>query len=214
MAPIVNLYRLVMGGRLFSTEQWSCTLHVNSTPVQVGPLVTTGGVGKACIDLVQNPAAKFSPGTKLDFVKFNRIDPVTAKYADNGPTVEIQQLAMGTPDAGTAYPAQVACVATLRTFLTRGRGHAGRIYIPVEDVGVANTTGEISSVTADGIAVAVATFIGAVNTALPGGKVCVYSKVGQVANDVTSVDVGVIMDTMRSRRTSLLEKYENAAVNP
>lgn len=125
-------------------------------------------------------------------------------YGDTGESVEYF---LPTADAGTAangYP-QIALVLSLRTSRPRGLASNGRMYIP--SAMPIDTDGLISTSDATGAATAGAAFIGAVND-VGLGDVVVMSSVGTgLAEAVTSVRVGRVMDTQRRRRNALPELY-------
>ncbi len=103
------------------------------------------------------------------------------------------------------YPDQVALAVTLDTARRGPRGR-GRFYLPGIAVGLA-TDGLIVDVMAKNIANSAATFVNAVNAAWPdNGGVAIASTFAEI-NLVTSVRVGRVLDTIRSRRSSLIEGY-------
>lgn len=123
--------------------------------------------------------------------------------------------------AGT-YPAQLATVATLRTDVPRGRGSKGRMFLPVCDgFGDVETDGRASTSAAQGVANAVRDFIVDINAAYAAaqsgdeylGVVGVASNVGVgVSREVTSITVGRVTDTIRSRRNRQTEDPQVAAI--
>lgn len=109
----------------------------------------------------------------------------------------------------TVIPQQTVAV-TLLTARARGRASKGRFYLPpaFRTIGA---DGTFPATEADAIETAVVTWLNAINAAVVDGTqigpVAVMSKLGTgTTNDVTAVGVGRVMDTMRSRRASLLEQ--------
>lgn len=202
MAPVQTLYRLVWGGRLYEAEQWSCSLHVNSP---AGLNLAASTFQAALTAWMGDGGAAINDKAHLDEIKFNEIVPTTGRYALPTTNVLAQNdIAVGTTQGGAP---QLSLVISLRTALPRGRGHAGRFYSPTGNLGV-GSDGRISAVAAAGAAAAGAQLVSSINdvVAVGTGKVVVFSKIAQTVQEVTSVRVGRVIDTMRSRRTSLSEE--------
>lgn len=201
MAPVTNLYKLAFSGRLFAVESWSCSLHVDAP----------SGLNLAASNFLAPLQAWFgavgtknSVQAKLDEVKFNQINPVTARYTLPTSNNLLQMDAStGNTSAG---PGQNSLVISFRTALDRGRGHVGRIYPPTGAIAV-TSDGRVASADASALAGTTATLLNAINStvAVGAGRVVVFSKIGQLVEPVTAVRVGRVMDTMRSRRASQLE---------
>lgn len=206
--PVQTLYRLVWGGRLFDTEGWSCSLHVGSA---AGLNLAASTFNAALVAWMARPGSAISSAARLDFVKFNQINPLTAKYSLPSSNEVIQNdLAVGV--ASPQLP-QLSLAVSTRTVFARGRAHAGRFYPPSGVVSSVQPDGRVSSAAAIAAASSAATLLQGINTAVgAGSRVVVFSRVGQFAEPVTNVRVGRVMDTMRSRRTSLLEDYAQAVV--
>lgn len=125
------------------------------------------------------------------------------------------------PTASSLHPYQVALVASLNTQRVGAVGR-GRMFLPVHS-GALGTDGRLSVADVTGVAASLTTFIQALNSTLvypsnvtpegPQPRVVVSSggsvKLGiPPANyAVTSVRVGRVFDTMRSRRRSQVEEY-------
>jgi hypothetical protein len=121
-------------------------------------------------------------------------------------------------------PPQAALVVSLNTSRT-GRVGRGRFYLPMPCFPSSPTDLLISDAAAHGVALAASTWIKALNDAAANGsppqgpRVCVASG-GSVKNavppgnyEVTSVRVGRVVDTVRSRRNALDEAYSaNVAI--
>lgn len=208
MAPVGTLHRLVWGGRLFDKESWSCSLNIGGTPaVNLAASTFQAAIGT----WMATSSAKISAAAKLDFIKFNDINPVTGRYV-LPISDEILQNDMATGVLAPG-PGQNSIVVSTRTTLQRGRAHAGRWYPPTGGVPIVALDGRISAADAAGMAGAARTLVNAINTALAGqGQVVVFSKVGQSVQPVTAIRVGRVVDTMRSRRAQLLEDASQVAL--
>lgn len=157
---------------------------------------------------------------RLRSVKWNRIG-VDGRYASDGETREIL-VGEGGGVGGGGRPVfynapQIALAITLRTGRSRGLARAGRFYLPAPSFQADNNTGTIL----DGQAQAMATFwggwldglalnVGPINV---GAQAVVMSKGRNngagagVTEPVTAVDCGVVLDTIRSRRNQIDERY-------
>lgn len=108
------------------------------------------------------------------------------------------------PSASIPYP-QVTMAVTTGTTVSRGRAHAGRFYLPA-CAPVLDTNGRVAVATVDAIEAVARTWILAINATAQVAACAVFSKLGTgTVWDITSVGVGRVTDTMRSRRRSLAE---------
>lgn len=204
-----HLY-LQWGGSLPGAEQWSCGMRM--TEVSSGPWPDTDAAAMlaAASTAIQafhvRSASKISVYAMLNFIKLNPID-VSGHYV-----LPTTNEAIITPTGGGSstnlYPNQVALVATLRTAVTRGPAHAGRIYLPMPTAATL-PDGEISAADRDTIKGSLTTLLTDLNAIRANYKVAVYSrKLGAPAQRlVTNFDVGRVLDTQRRRRKSLRENY-------
>lgn len=222
MSYLAPFFRLVIGGTIY-TERWNTSLSflggatkeadstiLNSLQTAIGSWYAgTGGTGVGI-------HANF----KLDTIKFNRIgtdgkymDPVSQTYTYTTP------VAGGGPSIQP--PSQLAVVATLKTNVARGRAARGRMFLPACNgfVAVASTDGRALAADALRVAGAVSTLINTLNSTVSswaggvGSQVTIMSDLGTgAAHTVTSVEVGRVTDTMRSRRSQLSEAREKSSV--
>lgn len=105
------------------------------------------------------------------------------------------------------YPYQVAVVTSLNTARS-GPSGKGRFFLPAPDYPLSND-GRISATDAGGLASTAKDFLGEVNAVTieaGAGPVSVMSSKGY-ASPVTSVRVGRVLDTHRSRRSDMLEGF-------
>lgn len=209
MAYPHNIFRLVMSGTLAGSETFSYGITIDKT-------FTTGSapeeVPVGVLDAVEafHSDANIAIGTQavLTMVKFNEID-VNGRYASTENTV-LHEFDPGIPGTGgNTMPPQVALAVTLRTAQRRGRASSGRFYIPKLG-GAIGTDGRLAAAQALQVATVATTFLNDLNTALDGiGRVAVASDIGTGAiNPVTHVEVGRVLDTIRSRRRSLDEERQ------
>ena len=207
MAYAHNFFRLVCSGTLVGSETFSYGLSFSRlSTAGNGPEEVPQGVIDAVTAFHSDANVGIGSQAVLTTIKLNEID-VNGRYANSGETV-LADLDPGVPGSGsTSMPPQVALAITLRTAKMRGRAHVGRFYIP-RLAGAIGVDGRLSSGQAETIAGVATTFLNSLNTAMAGiGRVAVMSDVGTGnENLVTHVEVGRVLDTMRSRRRSLEEE--------
>lgn len=203
MAITGQLFKLAWGGRLFQEESWACSMHVFKSDTMEG---TSGAFQTALEQWLPTASGLLSDAAKLDFIKWNQIDPVTGKYLSTT-TADTTVVGGDIRGSGSSAPGQIAACVSLTTALQRGRGHRGRIYAPA-GLGWCNTdaNGQQSGLHVAAMANVTATLINSIN-AVSTGRVVVFSKVGQIVVEVDGVECGNVVDTQRRRRSSIPEVY-------
>lgn len=159
------------------------------------------------------PPIQAQAGVKLTGIKLNRIG-TDGKYMDPETREHVYPTPIAGSGAGTS-PAQCSVVSTLATARPRGRASKGRMYLPpCGHMSTLGTDGRLSTANAAACAASTKGFIDRVNSHyLLMGAVGVASDAGAGAFEhVTEVRVGRVVDTVRSRRASLLEDYQSVAV--
>ena len=149
----------------------------------------------------------------LTSIKLNRLD-TAGHYAD--PIAMEHVYPTPIPGAYTGnFPPQLATVATLRTSLARGRGSKGRMFLPPNQAyGTFDTSGRLTASAALAVAQGVKGLFDRLNASYAGiGRVGVASDAGTGKFEhVTQVSVGRTVDTMRSRRSTLVEDYQTVTI--
>lgn len=206
MAVSGNLHKLVWGGSLSVTEQWSCSLHFST----IGTVLRDPSLASTALTAWMTRATTLvGSHTKFEWIKLNQVDPLTGRYTDPAQAnTWFKPVALGGL-GGYGYPQLTLAVSTM-TAVVRGRGHAGRFYPPVGASVPASDNGVVALATVQGMASSALQLIQDLNNDL-GGKCVVFSKLGQVDNDITHVRVGRIIDTQQRRRRSLIEDYQSSA---
>lgn len=158
---------------------------------------------------------------RLTSIKLNRIG-TDGKYVDAATMEHVYGSFISGGGPNVFLPPQLATVATLRTDVERGKASKGRMFLPVcSGFNIVGSDGRASSAAALRCAQGVASLIDRINTIYnspPGvatpGHVAIMSNIGSgTTRTVTSVTVGRVTDTMRSRRSSLIEGPETAPVS-
>lgn len=201
-----------LSGRLRGNETWSISYRMTD-PHPIGDRAAHEELleGVATVTKAAWPEAGAGSPAVLDLIKVNEIRP-DGKYAQAYTLLEDIPAPGLSPTQSTTFPNQVAVVITLETGATRGLAHRGRLFLPVP-IGVIGTDGLITTQIANFLATQWKAYFDAIN-ALPGGpQVVVASNVREGAmRPVTAVSVGRVLDTVRSRRTSLREERSIVAL--
>jgi hypothetical protein len=194
---------LAFGGPLYGAEQWSISLR--STPnFADNDAVGLDRIADLVGDWHEGAPAVVGGFAPMTWLKFNRIG-VDGKYvADRTNRVDFAPPRVN--NTGSPHAPQVSLVATLETGNLRGLAHRGRMFLPCPTAAVSND-GRIPAAAAQAAATKVASLITALNADPSYGETRIYSNVREGASRlVTGVTVGRVLDTMRSRRTSLPEE--------
>ena len=198
---------------------------ISDTTGGVGGLdaIDTDAHGQALAESFQNTWRNVNSGVNdmalITLMKWNRIG-TDGRYASDESRDILPSETIGLSGGGkpTYYlPPQCSLAITLRTGKSRGLARAGRFYLPAPSFATDNNTGQLSTTDAlrvancwgawlDGLAITV----GPLNVGL---QAVVMSK-GRgsgsgpgAMNRVNAVEVGRVIDTMRSRRRAIKEDY-------
>lgn len=159
----------------------------------------------------------YSQSVALRWGKLNAIGP-DGKYASSSES-NVYDLPNAPVVGNTEAPSKVPQIALAVSWGTeRARGHAskGRIYVPMPSVEPAST-GRVPTATCQTLATAWATQIDELNDIIQGvGQerpiASVVSGISGAWAPITTVRVGNVLDTQRSRRSALVEAYSTADV--
>lgn len=134
------------------------------------------------------------------------------RYVDKFGTVEHVLTTPAAGGGGAQYPPQVAAAVTLETNASRGLASKGRFYVPSPVGSFETGPGLFSISAAANLAIRATTLVEDLNEELEGWTVAVVSgtRTG-AARLVNRVSVGRVLDTIRSRRTSLVEDRQAGA---
>lgn len=205
MAVIGTLHKVVFGGTLAVTETWSCSVHMlTATPTDL----TFAPLDAAIKAWIATTGTNLNVLAKYEWIKANAINPATGKYVDQTGARTFFTATPVSGAAGTGDPAATVAVTT-RTSNTRGLGHAGRFFPPVFASSL-GTDGLIQPSTATAMANGAKALLTGFIAA--GGAPVVFSRRGQVANVITGVSVGRVIDHQNRRRRNLLETYVNVSL--
>lgn len=158
--------------------------------------------------------ARIWAGAVLKSIKFATID-TTGHYTVE-PYIVAENVGGASASGDALHPPQVSWCTTLEdrpapgSAITSSRRKRGRMYLPCPVLIVGPTTGEVDPTDAAACAAAVAACIEGLNTD-GGGNVVVASKIDG-NHIVNHVRVGCALDTIRSRRKSLVEHYAGVTI--
>lgn len=205
--PAAHYYVTVRGDGYNQTETWQFGLRLAATDPAAPP---TQAMADGIRNAFNNAWANMFACRFLRFlgVKLTWLTP--AGLIQPGFVPIFSDLAA--PAAGTENPAntthiipQGSQVATLRTAIPRGHASHGRIFLPPV-CSQLQSDGRLTAAATLNTATQVKNFIEAVNILAGVSSTVVMSNVGAGASAaVTSVQMGLVVDTHRSRRRSLGE---------
>ena len=222
-----SFHRLVAIGSLYTDETFNFSLSIvpQGEPLLAVTDTFANSVASAVESWFDNAQGSTGVGitssARLTSVKLNRIN-AAGLYQDPD-SIEIP-IPGGTAGGSASFPApQLTVAVTLATEVPRGRGSKGRFYLPPLGTltTVTNTTGKMSTTTAGQIAQGAAALLNSINAvyATEYDAVDFNPRVGVASNagagrflPCTEVRVGLVIDTMRSRRASLSEQYQVQAL--
>lgn len=198
--------RVVVSGTIYGIEEWSFGVTLIPRDGATGGNITS--IPQSVQDATQNFVVQScSSAVRLRMIKANPLD-TDGRYQSQGRTTAWEwPLPLPVGSGGNLQPAQIALAVSLRTANPRGLAGKGRFYLPGPNAGI-GSDGYVAPSAVEGLQARAATWIAALNAGFPTWRVGVASDVrGGAIQPVTGVTVGRVLDTVRSRRTKLLEQY-------
>jgi hypothetical protein len=105
-------------------------------------------------------------------------------------------------------------VFSLRTATAGGSGR-GRLYWPATGIALSTTTMRVPAATVTAVLAAVESYLTSIKTAidatLDGISLAVWSRTLESTANVTTIQMGDVVDTQRRRRDTLVETYQSIA---
>lgn len=193
----------VFGGTAAPYERW--TFRLNLAPGEAGAdLAALAEAARVAFN--QSLIDSIRPHARLTEIKTASIG-VDGKYLTDPVVLGVD--VGGNGQVGLDYPSQVALAVSLGTE-RRGATGRGRFYLPAPAVSLDFSTGQVFAAQCEAVRANAAFFLTQLNTAAGFGNVVVASSKGYLS-PVTSVRVGRVLDTIRSRRTDTREDYTTEA---
>lgn len=211
MAYPDSFLRFVAIGSLYGNETFSYSISFtrNESGRPAAPDEVPQGVIDATVAFHQSTIGT-GTGAVLQTIKLNEIG-TNGRYVSSGDTVRHDFDPPVAGVGGANMPPQSALAITLRTDAQRGRAARGRFYVPTLARAVSQDGRITVAQATDAVAVST-TFLNALNAALPGWSAAVVSDIGAgTFREVKYLEVGRVLDTIRSRRTSLDEDRQTGA---
>lgn len=212
MAVSGTLHKIVWGGTLCDTESWACSLHYLT---QEPTLLDLEAIKAAAKTFLQDGATGFNKSATMTFIKANPLNPATGNYSLATESHELNFAPLSPSSGSVLGPPQLSVVVSLETARARGLASKGRFFPPW--AGTVGQNGKIAGPDTSSAQYAIAqgaiVMIRALDAMGPiPGQVVVFSLKGQIAEPVTGVRVGNVVDTQRRRRASLIEDYFHVAI--
>lgn len=202
--------RLVVIGTLYDVEDFSFSLNFIDGPAANPPSEVFPGVVDEVSRYFANSNAPLSLHASLTTVKLNLIGENGRYVGDETVLHDFVPPIPGGSSSNVA-PQLSLCISTT-TDAARGRAHAGRYYLPIPG-GPVQGDGRLSPAYRNAALAEAKTFITNLNQALYPWRAGVVSNVGAgEERPITGVRVGLVMDTMRSRRDKFTEDYAYSEV--
>lgn len=202
--------RLQASGPLYVSEAWSCTLSFSGGTIPTPTQAMADGAGEAFRRLIQDSEGPLIANRAgLATVKLARIG-ADGLYVDPRPVSWVSPDVGGSRgQSGTNVPPQIALAVTLEGSNPRGPAGRGRFYLPVP-AGALQTDGRLTEAYAAHAAHLSAAMIREAEAAIGLQAYIVGAATakgrGPARQQVAQVSVGRVLDTIRSRRTSLPEE--------
>ena len=210
--------RLTFGGQVSSEDVWSNGLALAVNTAGMAPTAFAALEPEdfdAAIRAAYIGSGGIASYNNLTYIKLALIG-TDGKYLEDAKIYDYPAPVTGT--INYAMPPQDSVVVSLLTAAKRGLANRGRIYLPSGFADVGNN-GKVTTANQTSIANRFVTFINAVNgvgTSTGANTVAsIVSGVGAGAiRNITSIEVGNLMDSQRRRRNRLTETYVAADLTP
>jgi hypothetical protein len=211
---MADLLRVSLVGAMPNGEEWS-----------VNPVFRIGGdfgapVSPTQAQTIATAIAAVAIPTSLTVANATSVSFNGARVEArmlNGTLESLAEAIKPTPTFGTggnAHPFQTAIVSSLRTG-TPGASGRGRLYWPATAIAIQTSTLRPATATITSTLSGVKTLLSGVQAAidvtLDGVSLCVWSRSLNSTANVTSVQMGDVLDTQRRRRDVLVEGYSSLA---
>lgn len=197
--------RLSLTGTVYGIERFAIRLNLSDPPSSVDRQARFDDMVADCVAFWGRGATRINALSVLTEVKLAEIG-ANGKYTGDPLIAAVNQV--GAVSAGVGYPPQISLAVSLDTDLRGPRGR-GRFFLPTP-VANLSATAEISVLDAESVRASTVTWLEALNNATGidanAPEVVIASTYG-TNSKVTGVRVGRVLDTIRSRRRSLPERY-------
>jgi hypothetical protein len=199
----------VLGTAWNGTETWqfgvNCRHLDGVPPTDAGLLALATALAQPTMTMLTSTASLMSADARLTAIKCALVGTDGKYPAASTPGI----YTYATPVAGVVSQGgipQATMAVTLLTNIPRGRASRGRFFMPLTNVAVA-ADGRITAAQADAMEAIVKVWLNAIIADANVTAILVMSGLGAgTSGVVNAIGVGRVVDTMRSRRRSLLEQ--------
>lgn len=190
------LYRHVVSGTFYATEEWSFTLHTDSA----NDLATANTRMVTAVEAMWTGKldADVSTGVIVTEVSTASLTVATGQQISR----VIADVNLPGASATQSLPAQCATAISLTTPLATRAGR-GRFYLPPLRVS-AVASGRLAGGTIANIVTSIEAFFASLDGGTPLTPV-LYSRTTHLTTNVTGANVGDVIDTQRRRRNKMIE---------
>lgn len=207
-------YLLTYGGTLLGPETWTQGLRVWFEDMSRTQAEEEADLAAfAAVLAAWWPSQTISgAAVRLSWAKFNKIG-VDGHYVNQYTNLhEWTAPGIASPNQGPLYPNQVSLVVSLTTNVARGLACRGRLYFYAGGIAV-ETDGRIGTTAQTSVTTKAKDLLDDLNGATDGVLVVASNVREGAIRLIEGIKVGRVLDTMRSRRTSLDEGYSTSAVD-
>lgn len=198
-------YDLIYRGALHGAEAWAYSCAVTGSGTLSDAATAAADAGTAMFAATDFDDTFYTGITWVDIL-VNQIPD-----GGVGPVIDSQVIAFADAGAGTgaSTPNQCAIVVSKQTGFAGSRNR-GRMYLPPPGTSSLTSAGRLSATALTGLSNGITAWK---NSLVGDGFTPVLVSPSQNANVViTTLRIGNVIDTMRSRRNSLVEAYTNISV--
>jgi hypothetical protein len=209
--PYDNHIRLTMSGAFQTVgqpilERFSFGINL-SDPPNFDPLLLAPDLAQDCVNMFSRAGTGIANTALLQEVKMARIG-ADGRYT--GDPAIVSTNARGGGGSQIKYPTQISLAVSFGT-TRRGASGRGRMYLPLPLASLDTNTFTISLLAAEGVRDSIATWIADLRNQPgldpPNAPRPTIASIKGYNTDITTVRVGRVLDTIRSRRTSVPESY-------
>lgn len=199
----MTIYRHTASGPGTAGDIWTVTMHSSSS----ASLTAAHSAWQTAVTGFWDSAsagAYWSTLTQVTDLETDQLDPTTGRNVAQARSA----VTLKGTDTGQVLPPRVAMVTGLRTALPTRSGR-GRMYWPAPTDSFLTTSGLLLSTTATAVAGFWATELGNMATTSPP---VILHRASMDTTPITSVTVGVVLDTQRRRTNKVAPSYASASL--
>lgn len=194
-------------------EAWQFGIRMTTTTAPTDALLQTiaDDAASATSTFFSHTDVSIKSTTRLLELKVAHILSTGLYPPTSAPGIHTYPSPVAGGSTNVTYP-QIALAVTTGTAAARGRASKGRFYLPTPTL-TAASDGLLTETAVEAVEAQAVIWINALNAITGVGSCAVMSKLGDgTTNLITTVGVGRTVDTMRSRRRSLVEQRDQRSL--